>query len=52
MADIEASFEERYTKMKTLAIKLKKKVDEQVMNYSFLVEILKLTISETIFTKK
>jgi hypothetical protein len=30
MADIEASFEERYTKMKTLAIKLKKKAEEQV----------------------
>jgi len=32
MADIEATFEDRYTKLKLVAMKLKKKTVEQVKN--------------------
>jgi hypothetical protein len=35
MADVEASFEERYTKLKLVAIKLKKKTVDQVLFYLF-----------------
>ncbi len=35
MADIEATFEDRYTKLKLVAIKLKKKTVDQVHNQTF-----------------